>query len=170
MPDALSLVHALTFDAFGTILDLGGSHAPRLAEFLKAKGSQMTAAELWARWRYRQRIEQYQDNQFYTGHYGYLDSSRRALIYTLRAAKLAFVDGDVALRARATSTNLDEASTRWTAYPCSASHNEYAPAAPPTSTIWAGGRGRNRPRISFVRSNSSREGPDARRDSSGKVA
>ena len=96
MPDALTLVHTLTFDAFGTILDLGGSHAPRLAEFLKAKGSAMTAAELWARWRYRQRIEQYQDNQFYTGHYGYLDSSRRALIYTLRAAKLAFDDGDVA--------------------------------------------------------------------------
>ena len=94
--DALRLVHTLTFDVFGTILDLGGSHAPRLSDFLKAKGSAMTAADLWARWRYRQRIEQYQDNQFYTGHYGYLDSSRRALIYTLRAAKLVFDDADVA--------------------------------------------------------------------------
>src|SRR2546429_3925251 len=92
----LSLVHTLTFDAFGTILDLGGSHAPGLGEFLKSKGSGMTAAELWARWRYRQRIEQYQDNQFYTGHYGYLDSSRRALIYTLRSSKLPFGDVDVA--------------------------------------------------------------------------
>jgi hypothetical protein len=27
---ALDHVHTLTFDAFGTILDLGGSHAPRL--------------------------------------------------------------------------------------------------------------------------------------------
>ena len=82
--DAISLVHTLTFDVFGTILDLGGSHAPRLREFVKSIGTEVTADELWDRWRYRQRIEQYQDNQFYAGHYGYLDSSRRALIYTLR--------------------------------------------------------------------------------------
>ena len=56
----------------------------------------MSAEDLWARWRNRQRIEQFQDNQFYTGHYGYLDSSRRALIYTLRACKLAFDDADIA--------------------------------------------------------------------------
>jgi 2-haloacid dehalogenase len=92
---ALSLVHTLTFDAFGTILDLGGSHAPRLGDFLKAKSAKITADELWDRWRQRQRIEQYQDNQFYTGHFGYLDSCRRALIYTLRAAKLPFDDADV---------------------------------------------------------------------------
>ena len=55
----------------------------------------MTSAELWARWRAGQRLEQYQDNQFYTGHYGYLDSSRRALLYTLRAAKLPFDDADI---------------------------------------------------------------------------
>ena len=94
--NALSLVHTLTFDAFGTILDLGGSHAPRLGEFLKSKGSSLTAAELWAQWRYRQRIEQYQDNQFYTGHFGYLDSSRRALLYILRTSRLPFSDADVA--------------------------------------------------------------------------
>jgi 2-haloacid dehalogenase len=93
--DPLSLVHTLTFDVFGTILDLGGSHAPGLGEFLKSKGSAMSAEELWARWRSRQRIEQYQDNQFYTGHYGYLDSSRRALVYTLRASKLPFGDEDI---------------------------------------------------------------------------
>jgi 2-haloacid dehalogenase len=93
--DALGLVHTLTFDAFGTILDLSGSHAPRLGEFLKSKSSELTAGELWARWRYRQRIEQYQDNQFYTGHFGYLDSSRRALIYVLRSSKLPFDDGDI---------------------------------------------------------------------------
>lgn len=92
---AIGLVHTLTFDAFGTILDLGASHAPRLGEFLNASGSELTAEQLWDRWRSRQRIEQYQDNLFYTGHYGYLDSSRRALIYTLRAAKLAFGDADV---------------------------------------------------------------------------
>jgi len=93
--DPLGLVHTLTFDAFGTILDLGGSHAPRLGEFLKSTGSELTAGELWARWRYRQRIEQYQHNQFYAGHFGYLDSSRRALIYTLRASRLPFGDADI---------------------------------------------------------------------------
>ena len=94
--DPLRVVHTLTFDVFGTILDLGGGHAPRLRAFLKSRGSEITAEDLWARWRNRQRIEQYQDNQFYTGHYGYLDSSRRALIYTLRASKLPFGDADVA--------------------------------------------------------------------------
>jgi 2-haloacid dehalogenase len=93
--DPLSVVHTLTFDVFGTILDLGGSHTPRLGEFLKRKGCEMPAAELWAQWRSRQRIEQYQDNQFYSGHYGYLDSSRRALIYVLRSAKLPFSDMDI---------------------------------------------------------------------------
>jgi 2-haloacid dehalogenase len=91
----LQFVHTLTFDAFGTILNLGGSHVPRLAEFLKSTNAEITADDLWAQWRYRQRIEQYQDNQFYTGHFGYLDSSRRALLYTLRAAKLPFNDADV---------------------------------------------------------------------------
>ena len=95
MKDAPRPVHTLTFDLFGTILDLESGHAPRLRDFLKSAGSDMAAAELWARWRSRQRIEQYQDNQFYAGHYGYLDSSRRALIYTLRASRLPFGDADV---------------------------------------------------------------------------
>ena len=60
--DALRLVHTLTFDLFGTILDLGGCHAPRLRAFLTSHGSNLAAEELWARWRNRQRIEQYQDN------------------------------------------------------------------------------------------------------------
>jgi len=95
-PDAIGGVRMLTFDALGTVLDLETSHEPRLSEFLKAKGSTMSGDELWARWRARQRIEQYQDNQFFTGHFGYLDSARRALLYTLRAAKLPFDDADVA--------------------------------------------------------------------------
>lgn len=93
--DVLGFVHTLTFDAFGTILDLGSSHALRLGEFLESSGSRITADELWEKWRYRQRIEQYQDNQFYAGHYGYLDSSRRALVYTLRALKLSFDEADI---------------------------------------------------------------------------
>lgn len=93
--DPLGSVHTLTFDAFGTILDLAASHAPRLSEFVKSRNSEVTADALWEQWRYRQRIEQYQDNQFYAGHYGYLDSSRRALVYTLRALKLPFDDADI---------------------------------------------------------------------------
>jgi 2-haloacid dehalogenase len=93
--NAISHVHTLTFDAYGTILDLGGSHAPRLGEFLKSKGSKVSVESLWDRWRSRQRIEQYQDNQFCAGHYGYLDSCRRALVYSLRAAKLPFDEADV---------------------------------------------------------------------------
>jgi 2-haloacid dehalogenase len=92
---SIDAVHTLTFDAFGTILDLGASHAPRLAEILKRKGSDLQADVLWDRWRNRQRLQQYEDNQFGTGHFGYLDSSRRALVYTLRASKLPFDDADV---------------------------------------------------------------------------
>ena len=95
MMTPLEPVHTLTFDALGTVLDLGGSHAPRLAAFLKSKGSQMTAGELYAQWRARQRLEQYQDNQFYAGHYGYQDSARRALLYPLRRAKLPFDNADI---------------------------------------------------------------------------
>lgn len=91
----LDLVHTLTFDAFGTILDLGGSHTPGLSAFAQSKRLAITGAELWAKWRYRQRIEQYQDNQFYTGHFGYLDSSRRALLYVLRESKINFDSSDV---------------------------------------------------------------------------
>jgi 2-haloacid dehalogenase len=93
--NVLDTIQTLTFDAFGTILDLGGSHTPSLREFLQSRSSKISADELWDRWRSRQRIEQYQDNQFHAGHYGYLDSCRRALVYTLRAAKLPFDDADV---------------------------------------------------------------------------
>jgi 2-haloacid dehalogenase len=93
--DALALVHTLTFDAFGTILDLATSHASRLSEYVKLRSTGISGEQLWEQWRYRQRIEQYQDNQFHAGHYGYLDSSRRALTYTLRALKLHFDDADI---------------------------------------------------------------------------
>ena len=36
-------IKALTFDLFGTILDLGGSLTPYIAEFLKAKDADITA-------------------------------------------------------------------------------------------------------------------------------
>ena len=54
-------IKALTFDLFGTILDLGSSLKPYIAEFLKAKDAPIAADRFWDQWRARQRIEQYQD-------------------------------------------------------------------------------------------------------------
>ena len=76
---------ALTFDLFGTILDLGGSLTPFIRESLDAHAAgDVSADEFWAQWRYRQRIEQYQDTIMMLGHSGYLETVRRALHYTLR--------------------------------------------------------------------------------------
>ena len=76
---------ALTFDLFGTILDLGGSLTPLIRESLDARDVvDISAAEFWEQWRYRQRIEQYQDTIMMFGHSGYLETVRCALHYTLR--------------------------------------------------------------------------------------
>ncbi len=76
---------ALTFDLFGTILDLGGSLTPCIDESLKARDANVSADNFWAQWRYRQRIEQYQDTIVMLGHSGYLETVRRAVHYVLRA-------------------------------------------------------------------------------------
>ncbi len=76
---------ALTFDLFGTILDLGGSLTPFIQTSLDDLDIDSVAAnEFWEQWRYRQRIEQYQDTILMLGHSGYLETVRRALHYTLR--------------------------------------------------------------------------------------
>ena len=76
---------ALTFDLFGTILDLGGSLTPFISEALDAHAAADVSADtFWEQWRYRQRIEQYQDTIMMLGHSGYLETVRRALHYTLR--------------------------------------------------------------------------------------
>ncbi len=76
---------ALTFDLFGTILDLGGSLTPFISESLDAHAATDVSADtFWEQWRYRQRIEQYQDTIMMLGHSGYLETVRRALHYTLR--------------------------------------------------------------------------------------
>jgi len=80
----LSEVKALTFDLFGTVLDLAGSLTPFIAEFLASKRLTVSPDEFWRQWRYRQRIEQYQDNIVMLGHSGYLKVARRACVYTLR--------------------------------------------------------------------------------------
>ena len=67
---------------FGTVLDLGGSLTPHIHDFLRNKGVDRDPAEFWQQWRYRQRIEQYQDNIVEMGHSGYLTVARRACVYT----------------------------------------------------------------------------------------
>ena len=84
MKPELENCKALTFDLFGTVLDLGGSLTPYISEFLKTQGSDADPDEFWAQWRYRQRIEQYQDNIVDLGHSGYLEVARRALTYVLQ--------------------------------------------------------------------------------------
>ena len=82
--DPVDDVTVLTFDIFGTVLDLSGTLVPATARLLAAAGSPVAADDFWAQWRDRQRIEQYQDALLMTGHSGYLETCRRALIYCLR--------------------------------------------------------------------------------------
>lgn len=77
-------VQALTFDVFGTILDLDGSLTPPLRRFLAGKGANVPAERFWEQWRARQRLEQFQDTLLMLGHSGYMEVARRALMYTLR--------------------------------------------------------------------------------------
>lgn len=81
---SLDAVRALTFDLFGTVLDLGGSLTPYIDAFLKEKKSNVSAAEIWHEWRYRQRLEQYQDNIVAMGHSGYTPVARRAGVFVLK--------------------------------------------------------------------------------------
>ena len=87
---------ALTFDLFGTILDLGGSLTPFIAESLDVHAAvDVSAGAFWAQWRYRQRIEQYQDTIMMLGHSGYLETVRRALHYTLKLNSIDASDDTV---------------------------------------------------------------------------
>ncbi|MXZ21256.1 MAG: haloacid dehalogenase type II [Caldilineaceae bacterium SB0665_bin_25] len=75
---------ALTFDLFGTILDLGGSLRPAITERLERDAPGRSPEAFWDQWRTRQRLEQYQDTIMMVGHAGYLETVRRALHYVLR--------------------------------------------------------------------------------------
>ncbi len=84
---------ALTFDLFGTVLDLGGSLTPHLKIFLAARGVDsgprgLDPAAMWQQLRYRQRIEQYQDSIVELGHTGYLETVQKAFVYVARLNKL----------------------------------------------------------------------------------
>ncbi len=86
----LTNVNTLTFDIFGTVLDLSGSIIGPLTDFLRARQAPINGATLWPEWRARQRIEQHQDTILMLGHRGYLDSARRALVYCLRQHHVEF--------------------------------------------------------------------------------
>jgi hypothetical protein len=51
-------VKILTFDIFGTVLDLAGSLIPPLDNLLKECGNteNLKGSDVWAQWRLRQRI------------------------------------------------------------------------------------------------------------------
>ncbi len=83
-------ISTLTFDIFGTVLDLTGSLEGPTGRFLKGLGSDVSGAEFYSQWRARQRIEQFQDSLMGLGHSGYLETCRRALVYTLRMNGIEF--------------------------------------------------------------------------------
>ena len=87
---SLERVKFLTFDIFGTVMDLTGSLAPPAGDFLAANGSNMTGQAFYADWRERQRIEQYQDNLLMLGHSGYLETCRRAFVYCLKKHNVSY--------------------------------------------------------------------------------
>ena len=86
----INKVNTLTFDMFGTILDLAGSMIPYLNEFLNNTNSDVSGDQIWDTWRDRQRIEQYQDNILMLGHSGYLKTCERALKYSLEKYDISF--------------------------------------------------------------------------------
>ena len=86
----LARVNCLTFDIFGTVMDLSGSLAGPAGEFLADHGSEMTSEAFYAEWRERQRIEQYQDNLLMLGHIGYLETCRRAFVYCLKKHNVSY--------------------------------------------------------------------------------
>lgn len=91
----LARVRYLTFDIFGTVMDLTGSLAGPADEFLAAHGSDLSGQAFYADWRARQRIEQYQDNQLMLGHSGYLETCRRAFVYCLKLHGVAYTNDAV---------------------------------------------------------------------------
>ena len=93
--DAFQNVTTLTFDVYGTCLDLDGPIVSALDELLKRKGSDVPADVFRKQWRARQRLEQYQDTLLMVGHSGYLETSRKAFLYILRQNDVSFDDGEV---------------------------------------------------------------------------
>ena len=90
--ETIERVNTLTFDIFGTVLDLAGSLVPPLEKLLHECNTPgyLTGADVWKQWRLRQRLEQYQENIIMLGHSGYLEVKKKALLYTLRLLEIEF--------------------------------------------------------------------------------
>ena len=78
------MIKALTFDLFGTILDLEKSTKGSIINIINNNNSKITPEEFWTFLRHRQRIEQYQDNILDLGHSGYLKTVKNGFKYTAR--------------------------------------------------------------------------------------
>ena len=92
----LDEINTLTFDIFGTVLDLAGALIPPTSRLLASKPASVDGPSFWQQWRARQRIEQYQDNLLMLGHSGYLETCRRAFVYCLRLNGISSTDDEVA--------------------------------------------------------------------------
>ncbi|MCL0030465.1 haloacid dehalogenase type II [Dehalococcoidia bacterium] len=79
---------AITFDLFGTILDLEGSIKPHISEFLQDFQTEITSEGFWQQFRHRQRIEQYQDSLMGLGHSGYLETVKKSFNYVCELNKM----------------------------------------------------------------------------------
>tara|TARA_B100000749_G_C18398947_1_gene453819 strand:+ start:90 stop:818 length:729 start_codon:yes stop_codon:yes gene_type:complete len=91
-------IQAITFDLFGTIFDLKSTLIDSITMYLSLQpvsDSTPTPDNFWAIWRERQRIEQFQDSLLMAGHSGYLETARKALLYTLRYYSISFTDSEV---------------------------------------------------------------------------
>ena len=93
--DPIGRVDTLAFDIFGTCLDLTAGLVPPLERFLARRKTATDADGLWALWRSRQRIEQFQDSLLALGHSGYIETARRALVWVLRARQIEFNQLDI---------------------------------------------------------------------------
>ena len=88
-------VDTLIFDVFSTIMDPSSSLVSAATRFIQAKGMDTDVDDFCARWLTRQRIEQLQESMTMTGHTGYIQASRRALVYTLRGEGVEFTDDEI---------------------------------------------------------------------------
>ena len=90
----LARIKALTFDLFGTVIDIRGSVLPSIEEYLDRRNSGLEPERFWDLFRVRQRLEQYQDNILMLGHTGYRQAIRRAFIYTCRLTGIEVSEQD----------------------------------------------------------------------------
>ena len=93
--DWIADIKALTFDLFGTIMDIRGSTLPFIGDYLEKKNSDAQPERFWDIFRVRQRVEQYQENILMLGHTGYRQAVRRAFMHTSRLVGIEPSEDDV---------------------------------------------------------------------------